>query len=369
MSSRFLAGAFLLSALPLLSQEERSWIDFRGGTLLQKASWKEGTSSSFQNGPVLGFGGGTWFTSRWGSDFELLAARIEARESSATGSEFHLSGSLLFNLYPAYRWAPYLRAGLGATYQGAELHRGYPRGSLDAAPETAAHLVAGAGFHVYPGERFKLGLETRLCRIQASAPARRTEGQLLLSIGYRWGGIKPASEPIPAILRNPPPQATPVPAARVTPETLPVVPPSIATTGQTPVLAPASAQTLPEAPRVFVLGQEALGFASGKADLGPGGIAAIQALAEKLKALRGDSLLVVTGYAGSQEGPGLSKPLSRRRAEAVAAILGKAGIPSSSILPIGRGAEHPISRGLTPEEQALNRRVEIEIRTRAGALP
>ncbi len=130
--------------------------------------------------------------------------------------------------------------------------------------------------------------------------------------------------------------------------------------------ASACAQHPAAAPQKIVLDEAVLHFANGKADLNRAGAAAVTQVAESLKAFQGDYTLVVTGYTSSVGSPALNKSLSKRRADAVAKVLAKDGIPAGSIRTVGAGPELPIADNKTKAGQARNRRVEVEVRTSAA---
>jgi OOP family OmpA-OmpF porin len=119
----------------------------------------------------------------------------------------------------------------------------------------------------------------------------------------------------------------------------------------------------PEPPRRIVLDEAVLHFANGKADLNPAGAAAVTKVAESLKAFHGQYTLVVSGHTSSVGSKALNKSLAKRRADAVAKVLVKDGIPAGSIETVGVGPDQPIADNKTKAGQAKNRRVEIEVRT------
>ena len=57
--------------------------------------------------------------------------------------------------------------------------------------------------------------------------------------------------------------------------------------------------------------------------------------------------------------------LSKKRAVVVAKVLEEAGIPAADIRSEGLGSSQPLVKEVTKEDQAKNRRVEIEIKTKA----
>jgi hypothetical protein len=173
-----LAAAGLLRA-----QEGRTWVDLQGGSVRQKESWTRGQASRmFQDSSGFGCGLGTWVTDAWAVELSALFSQVQLLNSDAKAHEAHGFLSVLYNLHPNYVWAPYLTAGAGAT-------RLDPKLGGTVAWSVVPSYYGGAGFQFYPFERLQFGLEARMVRIQAEPKAggfRREEGQLLISIGYRW---------------------------------------------------------------------------------------------------------------------------------------------------------------------------------------
>jgi outer membrane protein OmpA-like peptidoglycan-associated protein len=132
------------------------------------------------------------------------------------------------------------------------------------------------------------------------------------------------------------------------------------------VEAPAPEPAPAPMPAKIVLDEAVLHFGNNQSTLPPEGVQAVRKVAESLKAYQGQYTLVVTGYTSSLGKPAYNKALSKRRAEAVAQVLTAADIPAASIQTVGAGPEHPVASNKTPQDQARNRRVEIEVKT-AGA--
>lgn len=78
-----------------------------------------------------------------------------------------------------------------------------------------------------------------------------------------------------------------------------------------------------------------------------------------------NSRIEVVGHTDNTGSAAYNLELSQRRANAVAAVLIRAGVPASRIIAYGRGEDQPVATNLTPEGRALNRRVEIIIRPNA----
>lgn len=98
-------------------------------------------------------------------------------------------------------------------------------------------------------------------------------------------------------------------------------------------------------------------FASGRASLTTEANASLRRLAMEL----GNRSVEVVGFTDSQGAAAANLTLSKRRADAVAAILKESGA-GGSIRTEGRGAADPVADNGTPEGRAKNRRVEITVR-------
>jgi len=77
--------------------------------------------------------------------------------------------------------------------------------------------------------------------------------------------------------------------------------------------------------------------------------------------------VVIIGHTDFVGGDAYNDNLSRNRALAVTAALGKAGIPEKYLGVIPMGKRQPVASNYTQEGQALNRRVEFFISDIAGA--
>ena len=109
-------------------------------------------------------------------------------------------------------------------------------------------------------------------------------------------------------------------------------------------------------------------FASGSFDITPGGQAALNDIAGKLRGLR-NSKVVVYGYTdNAKTGDKLKKlgvrtnvDLSSRRADAVVNYLRAQGVSPDILSAKGRGETHPVGPNTTPAGRAQNRRIEIAV--------
>ena len=72
--------------------------------------------------------------------------------------------------------------------------------------------------------------------------------------------------------------------------------------------------------------------------------------------------ITVTGHADQVGAEHVNDALSRERAERVKAMLVQRGVPSSSIVTVGRGSREPLVRAPEGVAEPRNRRAEISIR-------
>jgi hypothetical protein len=134
-----------------------------------------------------GLGAGAWCSPRWGAELDFLAGRLHSRHTGASADQRQLLGSVLFGLNPGgARWFPYVRAGAG----GARVAAPY---SLAAGTTTRFAFLAGIGVQGLFGRHLLASAEARGLTIETQA--ERTEKQVLLGLGLRWGGSGYPSTP------------------------------------------------------------------------------------------------------------------------------------------------------------------------------
>ncbi|MDP1832705.1 MAG: OmpA family protein [Geothrix sp.] len=342
---------FLLAgtALSLSAQQGTAWVAGHLGQTMFEGD------ANLKDKMHYGLGAGHWYTNRWGLDLRALQNDLQVEKSPVpvpSGKQTHLLASGLFNLRPgAANWYPYLAGGLGGTnvespYSGKN------------ESTTRLNYHAGLGLMGKPAENFLLDLSAKAVRVEL--PKSRTEYLATLGLGYTWGGgRKAAPAPAPA----PMPAPVPVPEPEPEPKPEPVAPP--------PPPAPEPprevAQPVPPPPPArIVLDEAVLHFANNRAELGANATAAVQKVAEGLKAYQGDYSLEVSGHTSSLGGKALNKALAKRRADAVARILVDSGIPAAKVTTVGVGPDQPIADNATKAGQARNRRVEIDVKVKDG---
>ncbi len=122
--------------------------------------------------------------------------------------------------------------------------------------------------------------------------------------------------------------------------------------------------------------QAALHFVRGTTRLIPGDEARVRALAadmaelNDLGALADNRITIqIIGHTDSDGPPGTNLPLSRARAEIVAAELGLARLSSLEVLPSGVGSDDPLKQGAGEEEKQENRRVVFRAVRLSGSGP
>lgn len=332
------------SAISLSAQEGTAWVaGHLGQTLFE-------SDTNLKDRMHYGLGVGHWYTNRWGLDLRALRNDLELDRNPlniGSGNQTHLLASGLFNFRPgADNWYPYLAAGVGGTNVGSPYS-----GKSDSTTRFNYH--GGLGIMGRPAENFLLDLSAKAIRVEL--PTSRTEYLATLGLGYTWGGGKKAA-PAP-----PPPPPPPPPALEPAPE--PVAPPP--QPPPPPAPEPEVVKAVPPPPPAkIVLDEAVLHFANGKADLGADATAAIQKVADGLKAYQGEYSLEVSGHTSSVGGKSLNKALAKRRADAVAKILVDSGIPAAKVTTVGVGPDSPIADNATKDGQAKNRRVEIDVKVR-----
>jgi len=342
---------FLLagSAITLTAQQGQAWVAGHVGQTMFDSDAKI-LGFKMKDQMHYGLGAGHWYSDRWGLDLRALRNDLELDVPGAVSdTQTHLLASGLFNLRPgADNWYPYLAAGIGGTNIGSPYS-----GKADSTTRFNYH--GGIGVMGKLAEHFMLDVNAKAVRVEL--PKSRTEYLATLGLGYTWGGGRKAA---PA----PPPPPPPPPAPE--PEPAPVAPPPPPPPPPAPEPPVAVVKAVPPPPAKIVLDEAVLHFANGKSDLGPDATAAIQKVADSLKAYPGNYTLEVSGHTSSLGGKALNKTLAKRRADAVAKVLVDSGIPAAKVATVGVGPDKPIADNATKDGQAKNRRVEIDVKVNDG---
>jgi OOP family OmpA-OmpF porin len=349
---------FLLAgtALTLSAQQGTAWVTGHLGQTMFDSD------SNLKDKLHYGLGVGHWYSDRWGLDLRALRTDLQLDKNllgvpNPTGKETHLLASGLFNLRPgANNWYPYLAAGLGGTNVGSPY-------SGKSESTTRFNYHGGVGLMGKPAENFLLDLSAKAVRVEM--PKSRTEYLATLGLGYTWGGGRKAVPAAPVAAPAPMPAPAPVVAPAVEP-VAPAPPPPPPAPEPVKEMAMPVPPPPPPPPARIVLDEAVLHFANGKAELGPDAKAAIQKVADGLKAYPGDYSLVVSGHTSSVGGKAMNKALSKQRADAVAKILVGSGIPANRVSTVGVGPDKPIADNASKAGQAKNRRVEIDVKVNDG---
>ena len=231
-------------------------------------------------------------------------------------------------------------------------------------------LAGQFGVDIKLAPQWSLNLDAKYVMMQTDVNLNGTKVDTLhidpwllgVGVGYRFGGrssapvVAPAPAPEPVVVAPPPPPVVMAPPPPPPPVVVAPPPPP-------PVMAPPPPPPPPPMPSKIVLNNAKLHFLNGKNELSADGIEAVREVSKQLKQLKGNFTLRVTGYTSSTGKPAVNKALSKRRADAVAKALVVDGIPANKVVTVGAGAERPIADNKTPEGQAQNRRVEIDIVT------
>jgi OmpA-OmpF porin, OOP family len=107
-------------------------------------------------------------------------------------------------------------------------------------------------------------------------------------------------------------------------------------------------------------------FRNGKADIAPQYMTQLQQFAAQVKEVKG-SVVQVQAYASAVGSQRLNQQLSRRRADAVTAILQQNGVtPTELAVPAAMGTTGQVASNETAEGQAQNRRAVITILQNKG---
>jgi len=320
-------------------QDDFRWIQIQAGVTDHR------TKNPDHQQPAIGFGVGTWLNGHLGLEASGLFTHVNYGYGSS--KETHAAASLLINPFRTpSTFRPFLRLGAGGTTMGAPI-------SGTGSYTTRLSGLVGLGFQALLGDQMFFSLEGRLVEIQSQAT--RKEGQALAGIGLRWGNHKPV---VAAYVPPPPPVEVeviqaPAPPPQVIVVTTPAPPPEV-------VYVPA-----PVVPRKIILDEATLHFANGKALLSPEGREAVNKVASELKEIKAPYQVLVSGHTSKVGRAAFNLQLSKDRAAAVAKVLVEAGIPGTDIKSQGLSFSQPRVKERTKADQAMNRRVEIEIRTKS----
>src|SRR5262245_47009869 len=109
-------------------------------------------------------------------------------------------------------------------------------------------------------------------------------------------------------------------------------------------------------------------FANGKADIAPKYKAQLEEFAAQVKGVRG-SVVQVQAYASAVGSAALNQQLTRRRADAVTAVLQQSGItPTDMAVPAAMGTTGQVASNRTADGQAQNRRAVVTLLQNKGVV-
>ncbi len=344
VSLAFLTLALATGALVASdNQGDFRWLQIQGGITDHRTHFPDDQQ------PAIGFGVGTWVNGHLGLEASGLYTRVDY--GYARAGEAHAVASVLINPFSTPQtFRPFLRLGLGGTMIGAPY-------SGTQSKTTRFSGTVGLGAQILLGDQMFASVEGRLVQIETQTS--RKEGQALVGIGIRWGNRKPiAATPAPA--PAPPPEviiiSAPAPPPVVVYTPAPAPPPTV-------IFVPAP-EPVP-VPRTVILDEATLHFANGKAVLSSEGRQAVLKVAHQLKEIKAPFQVEVRGHTSRVGTAKFNLQLSKDRAAAVAKVLEEAGIPASNIRSEGMGFSQPRVKEVTKQDQATNRRVEIDIKTKA----
>ena len=368
--SALAAGAGAAGAGPQAQGPDFTWVEVQGARVGNPGA--AGLASVWG----LGLAGGLWLTPNWGLETSLLRYPVEVPAVSWRSLQVDLHGSLLWDPLPnPGLFRPFLRLGAGlsggvyepplavpGTNPGLGLTLAQLTTPNTPSTTTRLSLLAGAGLQTLLGAHGLATLEARALNIQVTPSQGRTETQVLLGVGFRWG--QPEPSPVtaaahPTVVPLPPPRPAP-------PEPLPSRPARPATAATEPVQRPPEPEIIVSdltLPRKIVLDEKVLHFTHGGAELSPEGERAVKEVAARLRRYPGAYWLEVVGHASRTGSRETNLRLSLRRARTVAGILVAEGVPANHIKTTGLGYDQPVASGTTAGAHSRNRRVEILIRT------
>jgi outer membrane protein OmpA-like peptidoglycan-associated protein len=119
------------------------------------------------------------------------------------------------------------------------------------------------------------------------------------------------------------------------------------------------AEVVRDGDKVYVALPSGILFDTGKDVLKPEAKDSLGKAAATLKTSETD--IVIQGHTDSTGSDAVNRPLSERRAEHVRDFLVSQGVPGSRLTAVGYGSSRPVASNDTPDNRALNRRVQLEI--------
>ena len=125
-----------------------------------------------------------------------------------------------------------------------------------------------------------------------------------------------------------------------------------------PAVAPAAVSAVCVADLAASVQKGRINFRSSRSEVLAASAIVIKSVAAVLKRCP-DLAIEISGHTDSTGTPASNQALSKQRADAVAAILAKAGIDAARISSAGHGSSRPVGSNTTIAGKAQNRRIEI----------
>lgn len=119
------------------------------------------------------------------------------------------------------------------------------------------------------------------------------------------------------------------------------------------------AEVIRDGDKVYVALPSGILFDTGKDALKAGAKESLSKAATTLKT--SETNIIIQGHTDSTGSDSINQPLSQRRADHVLDFLASKGVPTSRMTAVGYGSSRPAVPNDTPENRALNRRVQLEI--------
>jgi OmpA-OmpF porin, OOP family len=108
-----------------------------------------------------------------------------------------------------------------------------------------------------------------------------------------------------------------------------------------------------------------INFATGRAEIEAASLPLVASLAKALSACAG-TRVEVSGHTDATGSAASNQTLSQARAQAVADLLAKDGVPADRLIARGYGSSKPVAEGRSPVANAANRRIEFAVASAAA---
>ncbi len=342
----------VLLALPLAAQSKEGAIEvspFVGFNMFEK---NQNLKDHLELGGRIGYN----FTKNWALEGSVDFINTNVKDRSITAYRsgqfrapmdkvdtyfYHLD--LLYSFKPENRFNPFITFGFGGAHYSPKI-----------SDRDMSTVDFGIGAKYWMAERVAIRFDIRDNFVTEVSPFQKGYQNLSGTVGlvFAFGGKKKPA-PTPEVVYVPVPAPAPPPEVIVV--TTPAPPPVV-------VMVPAPAPVV--IPRKIILDEATLHFANGKAVLSFEGREAVKKVAAELKEIKGDYQVLVTGHTSKVGSAKFNLQLSKDRAAAVAKVLMDEGIPAREITSEGLSFTQPRVKELTKKDQAMNRRVEIDIKTK-----